>query len=250
MSRHKNDMYGNIDSRSEADPGVLPPIPAATVLLLRQAEAGLEVLMLKKNSKISFGGMWVFPGGKIDAADAADGMSGEEFDEAAARNAAAREAQEEAGVDLDPEVFAYFAHWTPPPGPQKRFTTWFFAADVTGKQLDVDIDDGEIKDSAWLSPATALERHAKGEIEFVPPTWVTIYHLAQLKDVAPAMERFSSEAPRVYATHVGKAADGNRVAMWYGDAGYDAWDPDVDGARHRLVMAPDGFVFENDVEVY
>ena len=30
--QHKNDMYGNIDARSESDEGVLPPIPAATVV--------------------------------------------------------------------------------------------------------------------------------------------------------------------------------------------------------------------------
>ena len=47
--QHKNDMYGNIDARSESEEGVLPPIPAATVVLLREAEQSYEVLMLKKN---------------------------------------------------------------------------------------------------------------------------------------------------------------------------------------------------------
>ena len=61
--QHKNDMYGNIDARSERESGVAPPIPAATVVLLRDADDGIEVLMLKKNSKITVGGMWVFPGG-------------------------------------------------------------------------------------------------------------------------------------------------------------------------------------------
>ena len=68
-SEHRNDMYGNIDARSEEDSGVAALIPAATVVLLRDGNAGVEVLMLKKNSKITFGGMWVFPGGKIDAED-------------------------------------------------------------------------------------------------------------------------------------------------------------------------------------
>ena len=52
-SQHPNDMYGNIDARSEDDSGVAPPIPAATVVLLRDGDAGIEVLMLKKNSKIT-----------------------------------------------------------------------------------------------------------------------------------------------------------------------------------------------------
>ena len=46
-----------------------PPVLAATVILLRDAGDGLETLMLRRNSKIVFGGMWVFPGGRIDDAD-------------------------------------------------------------------------------------------------------------------------------------------------------------------------------------
>ena len=67
--QHRNDMYGNVDMRSEDDPNVSALIPAATVVLVREGDSGVEVLMLRKNSKITFGGMWVFPGGKIDAAD-------------------------------------------------------------------------------------------------------------------------------------------------------------------------------------
>ena len=113
--QHKNDMYGNIDARSESDEGVLPPIPAATVVLLREAEESYEVLMLKKNSKITFGGMWVFPGGKIDAED----YGGDGDLENAARTASVRETIEETGITLDSNDFIHFAHWTPPPGPQK-----------------------------------------------------------------------------------------------------------------------------------
>ena len=48
----------------------IPLVAAATVLLLRDnTDAGLEVLMLRRNSKIAFGGMWVFPGGRVDADD-------------------------------------------------------------------------------------------------------------------------------------------------------------------------------------
>jgi hypothetical protein len=38
--------------------------------------------------------------------------------------------------------------------------------------------------------------------------------------------------------------------MWKGDAGYDEWNPDIEGARHRLAMPQGGFVFENTVERY
>jgi 8-oxo-dGTP pyrophosphatase MutT (NUDIX family) len=45
---------------------------AATVLLLRETEGtSLEVLMLRRAAQLSFmGGMWVFPGGRVDDADA------------------------------------------------------------------------------------------------------------------------------------------------------------------------------------
>ena len=46
------------------------PLAAATVVVLRRGEAGFETLMLRKNSKIAFGGMWVFPGGRVDPEDA------------------------------------------------------------------------------------------------------------------------------------------------------------------------------------
>ena len=61
--------------------------------------------MLKKNSKITFGGMWVFPGGKIDPED-----YGEESDlEYAARAAAVRETKEETGISLDSKDFIHFS---------------------------------------------------------------------------------------------------------------------------------------------
>ena len=118
--KHKNDMYGNIDLRSEADEGVSELIPAATVVLLRNTDAGPEVLMLKKNSKITFGGMWVFPGGKIDAADYADKEM-----LIKQRVMRRRERQKRRLVEVDPNSFFRLPtghhHLT-----AGAFTTWFF----------------------------------------------------------------------------------------------------------------------------
>ena len=244
--KHKNDMYGNIDLLSEEDEGVSELIPAATVVLLRNTDAGPEVLMLKKNSKITFGGMWVFPGGKIDAADYADK---EDVDQAA-RNAAARETKEEAGVEVDPNSFFQIAHWTPPPGQQKRFTTWFFGACLEEGAKDIQIDDGEIKEHSWILPEAALERHRNGEIDLVPPTWVTLHHLSLYPSIRSLEERFSGNQYITYNTRVVADDKGVRVAMWRGDAGYEDWDPNKQGERHRLSMAESGFVFENSVENY
>jgi 8-oxo-dGTP pyrophosphatase MutT (NUDIX family) len=52
-------------------PTDLPLRPAATVMLGRDAEAGgIEVLMVRRSVTAAFaGGMYVFPGGRVDAAD-------------------------------------------------------------------------------------------------------------------------------------------------------------------------------------
>lgn len=48
---------------------------AATVLLLRELDGELEVLMMRRGAGLSFmAGMWVFPGGRVDPADAAPSM--------------------------------------------------------------------------------------------------------------------------------------------------------------------------------
>lgn len=50
---------------------VVAPRPAATTLVVRDGEAGLEVLMVRRSLQASFmPGAYVFPGGAVDAADA------------------------------------------------------------------------------------------------------------------------------------------------------------------------------------
>jgi 8-oxo-dGTP pyrophosphatase MutT (NUDIX family) len=200
--------------------------------------------MLHKNSKIAFGGMWVFPGGRIDPEDhPQDGDP-----DTAARNAAAREAHEEAGIDSRPEDFVFFSHWTPPPVTPKRFATWFFAA--RADTHEVVVDGGEIRDHAWLRPADALARHATGEIDLVPPTWITLYQLTLGNSTDEILERLLRSAPRIFETRIGVDEQGERVAMWAGDAGYESGDGSVSGARHRLVMRSGGFVFDNTAVDY
>lgn len=94
-----------------------PPRDAASVVMLRDSADGLQVLLLRRHADSAvLGGAYVFPGGKVDAADAAPDMLarldrapaelhtrlGEPAltaDQAAALYvAAAREAAEESGV--------------------------------------------------------------------------------------------------------------------------------------------------------
>ena len=69
--------------------------------------------MMRRNSKIAFGGMWVFPGGRLDDDDFPADDRDDVF--AASLTAAVREAKEEADLDLDPTSLVRFSHWTPPP---------------------------------------------------------------------------------------------------------------------------------------
>lgn len=83
-------------------------IPAATILLVRDGAAGLEVFMVVRHHKIdSFSGALVFPGGKVDKGDThdsvrarIDGAEGLDDWEFSMRVAAIREAYEECGVLL------------------------------------------------------------------------------------------------------------------------------------------------------
>jgi 8-oxo-dGTP pyrophosphatase MutT (NUDIX family) len=48
-----------------------PPLDSATVVMLRDGPGGLEVLLMKRHAASAvLGGAFVFPGGKLDAADA------------------------------------------------------------------------------------------------------------------------------------------------------------------------------------
>jgi 8-oxo-dGTP pyrophosphatase MutT (NUDIX family) len=53
------------------DPHAVPLRDAATVMLVRDGRSGLEVFMVRRTLSAAFaGGMYVFPGGAVDAADA------------------------------------------------------------------------------------------------------------------------------------------------------------------------------------
>jgi 8-oxo-dGTP pyrophosphatase MutT (NUDIX family) len=214
-------------------------IPAATVVLLRDRLGGLEVLLLRRNSALAFGGMWVFPGGRVDAADVVPGDGGDAV--IAARRAAAREAREEAGLEVDCGAMVPFSHWVPPGTAPKRFSTWFFLAPAPATR--VLIDGGEIHDQGWFRPADALTRRDAGEIELAPPTWITLFRLTALPDVAGALAAAEARPPEHFATRIAKA-DGVMVALWDGDAGYVDGDATRPGARHRLWLDPAGWRYE------
>jgi 8-oxo-dGTP pyrophosphatase MutT (NUDIX family) len=208
------------------------PVPAATVVVARPGGGGFDVLMLRRNSKHSFGGMWVFPGGKVDPHDF--DPSAPDDEERAARRAAVREAREEAAIDLDDDSLVAISHWTPPPEAPRRFTTWFFVTEAP-PDCDVAIDGDEIHDHAWIEPAESLRRAETHEIELATPTWMTLSALARFATISEFVADARQRPPLRFATRLGQA-DTGPVAMWEGDAGYVDGDLNHHGARHRLYM--------------
>lgn len=213
------------------------PIDAATVVVCRDTADGIEVLMLRKNSKIHFGGMWVFPGGRVDDDDhasAPDRLEG-------FRRAAIREAEEEAGIDLSDCELVYFSHWMPPPIRPTRFSTHFFLARAPEAIADVDIDGSEIVEHQWMTPTKALASRHAGEIEMVTPTFVTLDWLRRFKVVADALADISEPVP--YHTHITSTPEGN-VAFYAGDVAYDNLDLTQPGPRRRANMFAGGWWWE------
>jgi 8-oxo-dGTP pyrophosphatase MutT (NUDIX family) len=223
----------------------LPPaIPAATVVLLRDGADGVETLMLRRDSKLAFaGGAWVFPGGRIDPEDYPGGEVSDDDDAVltAARNAAAREAMEEAALVVDPDSLVWLAHWTPGAVPARRFATWFFIGAAPDGQVVV--DDGEIREHQWIRPADALARRESGEIELIPPTWVTLHKLAEASSTEQACAEARARDPEIFLTHIARV-DGGIASIWEGDVAYDDLDTEKPGPRNRLLMLETGWRLE------
>lgn len=169
--------------------------PAGTVIPLKASEAGMAVLLLKRNPALVFhGGAWVFPGGRIEQADYDAAMPGDEMD--AARHAAVREAREEAGIRLFPADLVPIFRWTTPPGMARRFRAWFFAAPAGADR--VTIDGGEIHDYRWISPHDALRLSARGTIRLPVPTAVSLKKLTSYHSPKAALEGLNRSQPALF----------------------------------------------------
>ncbi len=159
----------------EYNPG--PPVTprqAASVIVLHGGEEALEVLLVQRTPHARFmGGVWVFPGGAVDAQEG----DGDE----AHRAAAIRELREEASIDVqDPGSLTKFSRWITPKEVQIRFDTHFFLAEMPAGQ-EPRIDGQECVDLGWFTPAQALAAYEAKEIALVFPT---IKHLEQLGEFA------------------------------------------------------------------
>ena len=264
------------DWQADLDPDK-PLLLAATVVMVRDGEDGLEVLMVLRNRSLKFGGgSWVFPGGRVDEADYARAdsrqppamppevpaayadvaeathldvnsaiadveASPEKF--AAARRAAVRETLEETGLVVSIDDMVCFSHWIPPPIAPKRFATWFFVVAAPEDQ-EVVVDGGEITDHVWIKPQDKMRmRNAGEEDDMLPPTYVTLAELAAKETVAELLELAKARKPPLYATKIAISGE-DAISLWAGDAGYETGDADAPGPRHRLVMSDENWEYQ------
>ncbi|MEA2155632.1 MAG: hypothetical protein QOE11_1772 [Solirubrobacteraceae bacterium] len=154
------------------------PRQSASVILLRDGDDGLELLLVRRNPAQRFmGGYWVFPGGAVDA--------GEGEGDAAHRAAAVRELREEAGVGgVGSGDLVKYSRWITPELIRIRFDTHFFLARAPAG-VRAAPDGVECVDLRWSSPREALAAHARSELPLVFPT---LRHLEELRAFAAADE--------------------------------------------------------------
>ena len=210
------------------------PLPAATVLLLRDTHDGIEVLMTRRSLQASFApGAYVFPGGGIDAEDSschhlAQRRPTQDEKRLTQAIAAIRESFEELGILLAKESdgkpvssqthsllsrsenFAaqclshgltlsanelyVLAHWVTDRDLPRRFDVPFLVARMPEEQVPV-ADEKEQFEPLWVSPSLALTRHAAGDFFIIFPTIRTLEKLQGYTTVDSVLAACANEQP-------------------------------------------------------
>lgn len=188
-----------------------PPIPAATLVLMRPGPRGPEVLTIQRAAAMAFApGATVFPGGRIDPDDVSIGGDLE----GAAKVAAIRETLEETGiaVALDPapsealeaglrcelhggalfstllarhrltlrlDDLTPFARWCPTFREARNFDTHFFVARTAVDASLPTADEAESVRAAWATAADVLARADAGDAHIIFPTRRNLERLAR-----------------------------------------------------------------------
>ncbi len=195
-------------------------IPAATLVLFRQAAGAPELLMVERAKAMALaGGAWVFPGGRVDPGDIAlAALVAPELADAPARIAAIRETVEETGVavgfsaspaaiavirahlhagtafgealaeagaTLDLAALVPFARWRPAHALARIFDTRFYLARAP-RDAQASVDATENVRLAWTTAADLLARADAGTATIIYPTRRNLERLARFADFAAA----------------------------------------------------------------
>lgn len=221
----------------------IPVQPAATLVIFRNPPASVgtgasagsppELLMVTRSGKLAFaGGATVFPGGRVDPADAdlarQIAMPGD-IDESAARIAAIRETLEETGLvvgiagridavsaaearamlletgaiapvlkqfgwSIAADALTPFARWLPKLKHKRIFDTRFFLADLGTGNVEVAADRTENTQLFWSSAQSTLDLADRGDLSIIFPTRRNLERLAQF-DSFDAVRRHALSIP-------------------------------------------------------
>jgi 8-oxo-dGTP pyrophosphatase MutT (NUDIX family) len=210
------------------DGGPLAKLAVTVVAVRPTVEGAFEVLLSERGRGAFARGLWVFPGGRVDAEDhhttyvdepsvrlLADRFGIAIGKASAILVGALRELAEEAAIvepgpgarTLSPEAWARvrageyryappsgplfgLARWLPPKLEMRRFDTFFLVCEVP-PGLDARADGDELLAHRWVTPAAALEAYARGALPLLPPTCRTLMELrafATWPDLRAALE--------------------------------------------------------------
>jgi glyoxylase-like metal-dependent hydrolase (beta-lactamase superfamily II)/8-oxo-dGTP pyrophosphatase MutT (NUDIX family) len=215
------------------------PRDAALGVPYRRGPQGVEVFWVKRERTLRFGGgFYTFPGGKVDAADAAVPVAGagpegrliaaaarELFEESGLLKAegAERLSQEaldglrralldetlpferllaEQGLSLRAADFLPAGRWVTPPDVPIRFDARFFLVEAPPGQL-ASVWPGELESGEWILPSLALARWEEATSLLHPPALHTLQVMAGFVDAASAssaLQRFRFLGPG-FVTH-------------------------------------------------
>ena len=202
------------------------PRDAATVLLLRDGAEGPEVHVMVRHRGMAFaGGMVAFPGGGVEADDAAEipadwpARLGAEADVAASVvGAAVREVREETGVTLAVDDLGLWDAWTTPEFEPRRYRTWFFVARLPEGQEPRELST-ESTSVHWTTAAAALERLESGEWQMLPPTYLSMRRLGTFGSVAEVLEVARSASVEMHTPRIedGRLTVPDWAAALFGD---------------------------------
>lgn len=251
-------------------PELPEPVPAATLVLMRQPADGgpPELLMMERAATMAFAaGALVFPGGRIDPADGAAAAEHPAFADAAARIAAIRETIEEtgiavglapapdpaqvgrireglgrgrrfgellaaAGLRLDLGALTPFARWCPNFHEARRFDTLFLLAEAPPGLPGATADAAEAVRTFWASAAAVLEEVESRRAHVIFPTRRNLERLARFASIDEARASAARHPVRKITPWV-EERDGRPHVCIPDDAGYPVTSEPLETARRR-----------------
>ena len=218
-----------------AAPRIGPPAQprdAATVVVLRDGagpgcKAGLEVYLVKRSRTMDFmAGAHVFPGGRLDKADAS------------LEACAVRETFEEAGLRLDPAALVPWVRWVTPEISPRRFDARFFLARAPAGQ-EPKVDGHEAIEGSWITPKEAVRDWERGGMQLAPATAKSIEILCAYATVDEALAAAAGRPPPVVMPFVWNDKESGRAYISLpGDPRHSL--PDVLGGKIRRFQLAEG----------